>query len=368
MRRSSAARDRLSASDRPLRTSAWNQLSMPRVRNSTENANTSSSGATARPPNIRIVRPRRREPGTWRRQSRMKSVSRLTISASSTITPAMLIRWIHGWSWPKRCEPSAVTASSASEATHTTMPMPPIIGSQRRIMAARSRHTSRCRATSLSRTAGCAPRPAGRRSRSRRARACRSASPPAARRAGKFDAADARERVERVRFRRVALVRVARPVDHDIALRNGVVVEHPAARQLDHGLVRQEAALDARLGLERDHERNAFGERLARGVGELEVEPYVEAPARRRPVRRRHCGCRGGLRQHPVPMPTGRAPRRRSPRRMLAPDVSALTARRFLRPASRGRRSRSHRRPRCRSGAPSPAPHFAPAGRRAAKA
>ncbi len=98
MRRSSAARDRLSASVSPWRTSAWNQLSMPRVRNSSENANTSSSGASARPPNIRMVRPRSREPGTWRRQSRMKSESRPPISASSTTTPAMLTSRIQGCS------------------------------------------------------------------------------------------------------------------------------------------------------------------------------------------------------------------------------------------------------------------------------
>jgi hypothetical protein len=35
---------------------------MPRVRNRTENVNTSSSGAIARPPNIRMVRPRSRNP------------------------------------------------------------------------------------------------------------------------------------------------------------------------------------------------------------------------------------------------------------------------------------------------------------------
>ena len=153
MRRSSAARDRPSASVRPSRTSAWNQLSMPRVRNSTENVNTSRSGATASPLNIRIVRPRSREPGTWRRQSRMKSVNRLPISASSTTTPAMLISRIHGCSCPKRCDPSAVTASSASATTQTTMPTPTAIGNQRRIMAAHSRRTSRCCATSSSRTA-----------------------------------------------------------------------------------------------------------------------------------------------------------------------------------------------------------------------
>ena len=91
MRRSSAARDRPSASVRPWRTSAWNQLSMPRVRNITENVNTSSSGAIASPPNIRSVRPRSREPGTWRRQSRMKSARRPPIRTSSAMTPVTLI-------------------------------------------------------------------------------------------------------------------------------------------------------------------------------------------------------------------------------------------------------------------------------------
>ena len=94
MRRSSAARDRPSASVSPWRTSAWNQPSMPRVRNITENVNTSSSGAIASPPNISSVRPRRREPGTCLRQSRMKSASRPPIRTSSATTPATLIRRI----------------------------------------------------------------------------------------------------------------------------------------------------------------------------------------------------------------------------------------------------------------------------------
>ena len=179
MRRSSAARERPSASVSPWRTSAWNQLSMPRVRNVTENANTSRSGAIARPPNMSSVRPRRREPGTCRRQSRTKSASRPPISTRSAMTPVTLTSRIPRYSSPKRCGPSAVIASMTSAASQTTMPMPTTNGSQRRIMAAPSRHTTRSCATSSSRTAACARPPAGRRSRPSRARACRSAGPRA---------------------------------------------------------------------------------------------------------------------------------------------------------------------------------------------
>ena len=180
MRRSSAERESASASVSPCLTSAWNQLSMPRVRNITENVNTSRSGAIASPPNMRSVRPRSREPGTWRRQSRMKSARRPPISTSSAMTPVTLISRITRYSSPKRCEPSAVIASSTSAASHTTIPAPTAIGSQRRIMAAPSRRTTPSSATSSSRRAASGRPRAGRRSRRSRARACRSACPRAA--------------------------------------------------------------------------------------------------------------------------------------------------------------------------------------------
>ena len=182
MRRSSAARERPSASVRPCRTSAWNQLSMPRVRNMTENANTRNSGAIASPPNIRSVRPRSREPGTWRRQSRTKSARRPPIRTRSAMTPVTLTSRMRRYSSPKRCGPPAVMASMTSAAIQTRKPAPKMNGSQRRIMAAPSTRTTRCCATSPSRTTACAPRPAARRPRPSRARACRSGAPRAARR------------------------------------------------------------------------------------------------------------------------------------------------------------------------------------------
>ena len=67
MRRSSAARDSASASLRPCLTSTVNQLSMPRLRKSSENRYTMSSGAITSAPKMPTVRAVRREPGTCAR-------------------------------------------------------------------------------------------------------------------------------------------------------------------------------------------------------------------------------------------------------------------------------------------------------------
>src|SRR5262249_54554750 len=67
VRRSSAARDSPSASTRPCFTSTLNQLSMPRLMNSSDDRYTMSSGATTSAPKMPTVRAVRREPGTCAR-------------------------------------------------------------------------------------------------------------------------------------------------------------------------------------------------------------------------------------------------------------------------------------------------------------
>ena len=67
MRRSSAARDNPRASFSPCFTSTLNQLSMPRLMNSSDDRYTISSGAMTSAPKMPTVRAVRREPGTCAR-------------------------------------------------------------------------------------------------------------------------------------------------------------------------------------------------------------------------------------------------------------------------------------------------------------
>ena len=67
-------------------------------------------------------------------------------------------------------------------------------------------------------------------------------------------------------------------VGHDIALRDRVVRDLPAARQRNDGLVGNEAPLQARLGLEHEDERHALVKGPLRGLAERQVEANLQLP------------------------------------------------------------------------------------------
>ena len=126
MRKSSAERDSTTASLSPWRISTRNQLSMPRLRNSSEKTYTDNSGMATRAPKTNTVRVVKREPGAPLRYASINCMILRSSKPSSTTTATALANKIHGCHLPNCAEfcaeryraISAPNTSSAQNAAH----------------------------------------------------------------------------------------------------------------------------------------------------------------------------------------------------------------------------------------------------------